>query len=177
MRGPQPKRIDLTPRQRGILEKIIRRETCQQRNLRRAKIILTASRGLNNHQTGVQLGVDRDSVRLWRERWIATAELLGLVEKEEDDDALESLIWIVLADKPRPGGPATFSPEQVCQIIAVACESPSKSGRPVTHWTPKELSDEVIKRGIVESISSRSVGRFLKRGRPQASPKPVLAEQ
>ena len=177
MSGPQPKRIDLTPRQRGVLEKITRRETCHQRDLRRAKIILVASRGLNNHQTGVQLGVDRDSVRLWRERWLAAKELLVLVEQEEEDDALESLIWIILADEPRPGGPATFSPEQVCQIIAVACESPSKSGRPVTHWTPKELAGEVIKRGIVESISSRSVGRFLKRGRPQTSPKSILAEQ
>ena len=38
------------------------------------------------------------------------------------------------------------------------------SGRPITHWTPPELADEAKKRGIVESISPRSVGRFLGRG-------------
>ena len=53
--------------------------------------------------------------------------------------------------------------EQVVKIVAIACESPEKRQRPVSHWTPKELADEAIKRGIVEKISPRSVGRFLKR--------------
>ena len=42
-------------------------------------------------------------------------------------------------------------------IITVACEPPEKSGRPVTHWTPRELTDEVIKRGIVASIYKSDV--------------------
>jgi putative transposase len=50
-------------------------------------------------------------------------------------------------------------------IITVACEPPEKSGRPITHWTTPELADEVMKRGIVPSISARHVGRFLKGGR------------
>ena len=49
-------------------------------------------------------------------------------------------------------------------IIGVACELPEESGRPVTHWTPRELADEVIQRGIVESISPRHVDRVLKGG-------------
>ena len=53
--------------------------------------------------------------------------------------------------------------EQVVQIVAIACEECEKSDRPVSHWTPSELADEAIKRGIVEKISPRSVGRFLKR--------------
>jgi len=32
------------------------------------------------------------------------------------------LIRGVLSDEPRPGGPCTFSAEQLTQIIAVACE-------------------------------------------------------
>src|SRR5208337_3274322 len=53
-------------------------------------------------------------------------------------------------------------PEQVVQILAVACELPEKSGRPITHWTTLELTDEVIKRGIVDSISPAQVGRYLR---------------
>jgi transposase len=47
-------------------------------------------------------------------------------------------------------------------ILAVACEPPEKSGRPITHWTAHELADEVIKRGIVPSISVTQVGRYLR---------------
>ena len=35
-------------------------------------------------------------------------------------------------------------------------------GHPVTHWTPQELALEVVKQSIVESISVRHIGRFLK---------------
>jgi transposase len=61
-----------------------------------------------------------------------------------------------------PGPPGKFTPEQVVRILAVACEPPEKSGRPITHWTIPELVDEVITRGLVESISVSQVGRFLR---------------
>ena len=44
----------------------------------------------------------------------------------------------------------------------MACEPPEKSGRPITHWTAHELADEVVKRGIVPSISVAQVGRYLR---------------
>jgi transposase len=69
-----------------------------------------------------------------------------------------------LEDDGRSGTPSKFTAEQLTQIIAVACESPEESDRPVTHWTPSELADEVKQRGIVESISPRHVDRVLKRG-------------
>ena len=47
------------------------------------------------------------------------------------------------------------------QIMAIACEPPELSGRPVDHWTHRELADEAIKRKIVSSISPSQVGRFL----------------
>src|SRR6476646_3458067 len=43
-----------------------------------------------------------------------------------------------------------------------AWESPKLSGRPITRWTHRELRDEVVRRGIVESISVAQVGRYLK---------------
>jgi len=79
-------------------------------------------------------------------------------------------------DLPRPGCPGKFTAEQIAQILAVACEPPEDSGRPVTHWTPTELADEVVHRGIVASISPRHVGRFLKYGRTPTASQPLLAQ-
>lgn len=45
-----------------------------------------------------------------------------------------------LQDAERPGAPATFSLEQVLQLFAIACENPQPYGRPISHWTPRELA-------------------------------------
>jgi putative transposase len=68
-----------------------------------------------------------------------------------------------LQDLPRCGAPGRFTPEQLCQIVALACEKPEQYGRPITHWTNRELADEAIKQGIVESISVGYVGQLLKK--------------
>lgn len=73
-----------------------------------------------------------------------------------------------LQDAERAGAPATFSLEQSLQLFAVACEKPEVYGRPITDWTAHELADEMVKQGIVESISARHVGRLLE----EASLKP-----
>jgi hypothetical protein len=84
------------------------------------------------------------------------------IECLEGRSALRAAIEDVLSDSPRSGCPATFAPDQIARIIAVACEPPGDSDRPVTHWTPTELAEEVVARGIVPAISVRHVGRFLK---------------
>jgi len=68
---------------------------------------------------------------------------------------------VVLTDAPRSGSTGTFTAEQVTQILAVACEPPEQSGRPIDRWTHRELADEVIGRGIVLSISASQVGRSI----------------
>jgi len=176
MRGPKPQRIELTDRQRAELERIVRRTTSPQREVTRAKIILEAADGANNEQIARELGIHREKVRAWRGRWLEAAKGLATMEAEGDDKALGQYISRLLADQARPGAPATFSPEQLCLIIALACEPPEQSDRPVTHWTPQELADEAIKRQIVTRISPRHVGRFLN-GRPtSAASKPLLAQ-
>lgn len=74
---------------------------------------------------------------------------------------LREAILDALSDAPRPGAPAKFTTEQVSQIVAVACEPPDLSGRPINHWTVRELRDEVLARKIVETISRAQVGRIL----------------
>jgi hypothetical protein len=69
-----------------------------------------------------------------------------------------------LADQPRPGRDPTFTAEQVCRIVALTCEAPEISGRPITQWTGREIADEAVRRGIVERISPRHASRLVKRG-------------
>jgi putative transposase len=165
MAYPQASRITLTPRQQLILEQIVRRPTRSQGLVKRVRLILAAAKGTNNTQLSTTLQLSRTTVRLWRERWRdATDRLIAAEAKGVNDKQLTRLIISVLQDSERPGTPVNFSTKQVVQIVALACESPSASERPVSHWTPAELADEAVKRGIVEEISPRSVGRFLKRG-------------
>jgi putative transposase len=140
-------------------------------------MILLAFEGLSNEEIAKQVGCERHAVGPWRHRWADAFDRLILVECCEKPSALLDAIQKLLSDLPRRGSPGKFTAEQVTQILAVACEEPEKSGRPVTHWTPRELADEVIKRQIVESISARQVGRFLKSGRPEAASEPLLAQR
>ncbi|WP_421655129.1 helix-turn-helix domain-containing protein [Leptothermofonsia sp. ETS-13] len=77
-----------------------------------------------------------------------------------------------LADAPRPGAPATFTLEQITQLYALACAPPEHSGRPISHWTPPELADQLVKQGLVARISGRHVRRLLAEAelKPHQSP-------
>ncbi len=168
MPNPQAKASAISEGQKKILEQIARRTTNPYRLVRRAQLILRAAEGANNSQISRQLQLHWNQVRLWRQRWQLAKESLREAEVEGSSDAvLKERIINVLSDEFRRGSNAKFSVEQVVQIVAMACEDPGQSERPVTHWTPKELADEAVKRGIVEQISPRSVGRFLKRGYSQ----------
>jgi putative transposase len=177
MGGPPPATIDLSTRQRALLEQLRQRQTAPQRLIRRVLILLALATNPCLQATARDLGLNRISVRLWRDRWRDAAEALAQAEKDNlPDQQFLGLIAEILDDAPRPGGPATFSPEQIVQIVAVACEPPEKSGRPISHWTHRELADEVKKRQIVKDIAPRSVGRFLKTGRVAAPSQPLLAQ-
>ncbi len=93
-------------------------------------------------------------VRRWRARWLAcqatSLDDLSVAER--------------LADAPRPGTPVRITDEQVAKIVALACELPSTSQRPISQWTGREIADEIKKRGIVDQISARHAARLLKRG-------------
>jgi transposase len=139
--------IDLTNKPRRRLEAIVRQRSAPQSLVMRARIILLGADGAGVRETAEQLRLGRATVQRWRARWTATA---GRPFRER------------LADAPRPGTPATFSPEQICAIIALACENPSDAGLPITHWTHATLAEEAMARGIVTEISSHSIGRFLR---------------
>lgn len=177
MARPQSKPIVLTDRQSAILRHVAGCPSKAYRLVQRARIILHIAEGANNAQVARALGVTEYTPRLWRGRWLAASDLLAAAETEGcDDKTLIALVENALADEPRSGAPSTFTAEQVVQIVALACEKPEDSGRPISHWTLHELADEAVKRGIVESISHMTVWRFLKGGRSQASQEPLLAQ-
>ncbi|MGF1457675.1 MAG: helix-turn-helix domain-containing protein, partial [Leptolyngbyaceae cyanobacterium] len=134
--------------ERRDLEQLVKRPSTPQQLALRAKIILRASEGDSQGQIARDLGIGEQLSRCWRRRWqeLQTSEL-PVLER--------------LADAPRPGAPATFTLEQITQLYALACAPPEQYGRPLSHWTPRELADELVKQGIVESISGRHVGRLL----------------
>lgn len=157
-------KVIITERQQQVLQSMTRSSTCPQGLAQRAQMILLAFQGFDNEAIAQQVGCERHGVGIWRRRWARSFDRLVSIECVEKESALSRSIERLLGDSPRSGWSGKFSAEQVTQMIAVACEPPEQCGRPVTHWTPRELADEVKKRGVVTSISPRQVGRFLKDG-------------
>src|SRR5207244_3698814 len=118
-------RVQLTARQRACLEQIARRQTSPQRLVRRAKILLALETGATQCHVMRQMHLNRGTVQVWCRRWCALAPKLAQMEADEGSDkALTTVIVEALTDHPRAGTPATFTPEQIVQMVAVACEDP-----------------------------------------------------
>jgi transposase len=154
-------KITITERQQDILRTFSRSVTAPSRLRQRASIIVMAFDGLRNQDIAERVGLTHRQVGRWRRRWANAWKQLIDLECCESRAHLRRAMEAVLRDEPRPGAPGKFTPEQVTQILAVACEPPEKSGRPITHWTVRELTDEVVQRGIVASISPSQVSRYL----------------
>ena len=151
--------IIVSSEERSELERLIRSHSTAQQLARRARMIVMAADGVGVGETAELLGVWRKGVSFWRARWLASS---GAAAER-------------LGDAPRSGAPATITAEQTCAIVAQACERPEDGAVPLSHWSTGDLAREAVRRGIVRSISPRSVGRFLKRIRPQAASGPPLA--
>jgi len=153
MPGPKPSAINLTDVERQELELLVRRYTTGQQKVIRARIVLLAAIGKNNREIANELEVSLDTARLWRQRW------LDLQQISLDDLSVEER----LDDLLRPGAPPRLTANQICQIQQLACEKPAESGRPISQWTSREIAAEIMKRGIVDTISARHSARILKK--------------
>jgi transposase len=58
-------------------------------------------------------------------------------------------------------GPAFFPPQVVVQVKALACELPWQRGIPLSRFSTTEIAREVVRRGIVATISGMTVWRWL----------------
>ena len=153
MRGAKAQIVNLSDVEKQGLEKLIKRHQIGQQIAKRARIVLAAAHGQTNKEMAQTYRATLNTVSLWRKRWVTLQDI------SLDDLSIEER----LQDAPRPGAPARITADQRCRIEALACEKPEGADRPITHWTAREIADEVKKRKIVEDISPRHAARLLKR--------------
>jgi transposase len=134
--------VRLTAAQRHRLKRTARGHKRPHRDKLRAQIVLDAARGHNNARIARARHVTEDTVRKWRGRFA--------------DEGSTGL-----ADRARSGRPPRFTPVQVAEVKALACQLPAESGAPLSRWTCPELAYEAALRGIVESVSGSTVRRWL----------------
>jgi transposase len=158
----QAAKVVITERQQAVLLELSKSRTESRLVVQRATIVLRSFDGRLNEEIAAEVGLGRHQVGKWRRRWQEAWDELAALECREPRKLREA-IYEVFRDAPRCGAPATFTAEQVTQILALACEPPEKSNRPITHWTRRELYQEVLLRGIVPQISESQVGRYLQR--------------
>jgi transposase len=112
------------------LESWSRRWTSAQALSQRSRIVLLAAEGLRTGEIAERLGVHRNTVAKWRERFRA--------------ERLEGLL-----DEPRPGRPRTVTDAHVEEVIVKTLESTPKNA---THWSTRSMAKEV---GLTQSAVHR----------------------
>jgi putative transposase len=153
--------IEISEKERKILEKQASGSHTALSLKIRSEIILRASSGESTNEISKELGITRVTVRLWRKRYKSSYEQLQKVA-EEQPHKLKHEIQKILRDDKRLGTPPIFTDKQKALIIALACQNPEDLNLPFSHWTNSLLQKEAIKQGIVDSISVSQVGQFLK---------------
>ena len=109
------------------LKDLVRAHSTPQRLAERARIVLLAAAGVGIAETAQQLGIWRKTASHWRRRWRDASASAGVAAR--------------LSDAPRCGAPATFTPEVICQIMALACEDPGTLDVPISHWSQANWPD------------------------------------
>ncbi len=132
----------LTAAVRKRLKKLARGHKSPSRDKLRARIVLDAARGLSNAAIARRCVVTVDTVRKWRGRFAA--------------DGLDGLV-----DRARSGRPPTFTPVQVAEVKALACQLPAHTGAPLSVWSCPDLAREAVTAGIAETLSASTVRRWL----------------
>jgi transposase len=111
---------ELTEEERATITRLAHARTEPARLVERARIIAWASQGQRTAAISRALQISEKMVRLWIRRFNA-AGVDGL------------------ADAPRPGRPATYTPEQVGEVLVTALTNPQTLGLPFGCWTLDRL--------------------------------------
>ncbi|MFG2250955.1 IS630 family transposase [Spirillospora sp. NPDC048823] len=142
MPASHARQITLTGPERRRLTKLASSRTAAHQHVVRAQIVLDAANGCSNAQIARRRGIGVDTARLWRGRY-------------GDQGAAG------LADRPRSGRPARFTPAQVAEVKALACQLPAETGIPLSRWSCGDLADQVVARGVAPAMSASTVRRIL----------------
>lgn len=128
--------------EREALERLVRAGKSSQRDVRRARIVLLAARGLQNCEIAQATGLGLKTVGKWRRRW-AKEGMKGLQEA------------------PRSGRPAIYSAEQKAWYFQRALESARDNGVPVGRWSGSELVGFAKRAGISPVPDPATLARWL----------------
>jgi len=127
----QASTIVLGQDERAYLERLARRRKVARGDAQRGEIVLAAAGGLNNCEIAAKVGVTRQTVRTWRERF-AKHRLDGL------------------SDEPRCGAPRKIGDDKVEAIVVKTLEEKPKGA---THWSTREMAK-------TSGVSASSVHRI-----------------
>jgi transposase len=129
-RGRPRRDVVLGAEERSELERWARRPTTANALASRARIVLACAAGGTDVAVARTLGVNRNTVGRWRQRYLA--------------DGLDGLL-----DEPRPGRPRTISDAAVEEVIVRTLETTPKDA---THWSTRSMAAQV---GLSQTAVSR----------------------
>ncbi len=160
--------IPMTLLQQSLLQEIALKHTTSQQQAKRVNILLLANQGYSNADVKREVKVSLNTVKAWRNRWLSSVESLNNYESFVSQGQAtildyRKLLIKFLTDQFRSGAPKIFTLAQEQQIITLACKKPRDYQIEMTDWTHQMLAHVAISKGIVASISSRQVGRILKK--------------
>lgn len=136
------KKLKLTKKEQKTLKALTKSGTIKARKVNRCRILLLASEGKSQYEIADILKMSRTTINETCKRYIQG----GL------NNALN--------EKPRPGAPNIFSGRQQAKITALAC---SKAPQGYARWSLRLLADKAVELKIVETISYKTVGEYLKK--------------
>jgi transposase len=116
--GRAVRALELSGDERETLERWARRHTSAQALAMRCRIVLACAEGGNNSEVAARLGLHRETVRKWRNRF-AERRLDGL------------------HDEPRPGKPRTIGDDDVERVIVKTLEETPANA---THWSTRSMA-------------------------------------
>ena len=161
--------VFLSEKQKNLLKQISRGTQSSNGHRIRSSILLLLSQGMSHREIIQELRTSHGTINRWKSRWCLHKNELSMYDERLSGKAYRDAMLNFLGDNPRSGCPEKFSSEQICQIINVASEKPEDSGLPLSHWSLQELVDELVRRDIVESISTSQPCVFLKSGGDKAT--------
>ncbi len=110
----------MTAEEVEAIKRVAHSRTESTRGVERARVVWVARQGGRVPAIAKELGVGKDTVRLWLKRFNAKG--------------LEGL-----KDEPRSGHPATYTAEQIGEVLATSLTNPRSLGLPFASWTLDRL--------------------------------------
>jgi len=128
--GGMAKEVILSDEERETLMRWERRPKSAQGLALRCRVVLACAEGSSNTAVAAELGIGRDTVRKWRNRFV-----------ERGFEGLH--------DEPRPGAPRTVSDDAVELVIVKTLE---ETPHDATHWSTRSMAKAT---GMSQSAISR----------------------